>query len=71
MTTVATIIKKTGEPKAFGVPKPEEERSAANVEAEIRTRAYQIYEQRGRIDGHHLDDWLQAVSEIIRRRNAA
>jgi hypothetical protein len=54
------------------VPKRKEEQGNTNMEAEIRTRAYQIYEQRGRVDGHDLADWLQAESEtIMERREAA
>ncbi len=30
----------------------------------IRQWAQQIYEQRGRIDGFELDDWLQAETEL-------
>ncbi len=26
----------------------------------IMMKAYELYEQRGRLDGHALDDWLQA-----------
>ena len=35
------------------------------VEERIRQRAYQLYEQRGRVDGFALDDWLQAEGEIL------
>jgi Protein of unknown function (DUF2934) len=48
--------------------------SRADIEERIRRRAYEIYEQRGRIDGLDLDDWLQAETEIIgqrRKRKAA
>jgi hypothetical protein len=31
---------------------------------EIRVRAYELFEQRGREDGHDLDDWLQAEAEL-------
>ena len=31
----------------------------------IRCRAYALYELRGRKDGHDIDDWLQAESEIL------
>lgn len=34
------------------------------LEERIRVRAYQLYEQRGRRDGHALDDWLQAEAEL-------
>ena len=30
----------------------------------IRARAYRVYEERGCEHGHHLEDWLQAESEI-------
>ena len=30
----------------------------------IRSRAYSIYEQRGREHGHDLDDWLIAEAEV-------
>jgi Protein of unknown function (DUF2934) len=35
-----------------------------DLEEQIRQRAYQLYEQRGRENGHALDDWLAAESEI-------
>lgn len=31
---------------------------------EIRRRAYQLYEERGRENGRELDDWLRAQAEI-------
>lgn len=34
---------------------------------EISLVAYQLYERRGREDGHDLEDWLKA-EEIVRRR---
>jgi hypothetical protein len=30
----------------------------------VRARAYELYEVRGRIDGHAEEDWLQAESEV-------
>ena len=35
-----------------------------NLDEEIRRRAYELYEERGREDGHDLDDWLRAEAEI-------
>ncbi len=35
------------------------------VEEAVRVRAHEIYEQRGREDGHDLDDWLRAEEEIV------
>jgi len=42
-------------------------------EEQIRRRAYELYETRGREDGHAIDDWLQAEAEIFgtRRRTTA
>jgi hypothetical protein len=34
----------------------------------IRLRALELYEQRGRKNGYHLDDWLQAEAELTQRR---
>lgn len=39
-----------------------------NLEDEIRRRAYELYEQRGREDGRDLEDWLQAEEEIKQTR---
>lgn len=33
-------------------------------EQQIRSRAYELYEERGRTDGQDMDDWLRAESEI-------
>jgi len=32
---------------------------------QIAQRAYELYEARGREDGHDLDDWLRAEAEIM------
>ena len=32
---------------------------------EIAARAYQLYLERGAADGHHVEDWLQAESELM------
>jgi hypothetical protein len=34
------------------------------LEDQIRKRAYELYEQRGRQDGHDEEDWLRAKEEI-------
>ncbi|HEV2396410.1 MAG TPA: DUF2934 domain-containing protein [Candidatus Sulfotelmatobacter sp.] len=35
-----------------------------NREQEILLRAYTLYEERGREDGHDIDDWLRAEAEL-------
>jgi hypothetical protein len=47
-------------------PKPVKRDSMGTFsEEEIRTRAYQIYEFRGKIDNHEEEDWSQAETELM------
>jgi len=45
-------------------PKSDEPTVLIPIDQQIQQRAYELYEQRGRTDGHDLDDWLQAECEI-------
>ena len=36
-----------------------------NVEDQIRMRAYELYEARGFVDGHDVEDWYQAQEELL------
>ena len=45
--------------------------STVDVQEQVRRRAFELYELRGREDGHDLDDWLQAESEIVQQRTKA
>jgi hypothetical protein len=38
------------------------------LEDQIRRRAYELYEERGRTPGLDHDDWLRAESEVLNRR---
>jgi hypothetical protein len=42
---------------------------SSEIEERIRQRAYELYEQRGKVEGFALDDWLQAEVEISERRS--
>ena len=35
------------------------------VEKKVRNRARQLYDKRGKIEGHALQDWVQAESEVL------
>ena len=35
---------------------------------EISSRAYELYVERGRENGHDLEDWLQAETEVTARK---
>jgi DUF2934 family protein len=36
------------------------------VERKIELRAYELYEERGRSEGHAVDDWVTAEAEVLR-----
>ena len=38
------------------------------LEHQIRQRAYELYQECGREDGHELDDWLRAEAEITQKK---
>ena len=38
------------------------------LDHQIRLRAQELYEARGREDGHALDDWLRAEEEITKKK---
>ncbi len=38
------------------------------VERKVRERAQQLYETRGQIEGHALQDWVQAEAELLNNR---
>jgi len=35
------------------------------VERKVRSRAQQLYETRGQVEGHALEDWVQAESDVL------
>ena len=37
------------------------------IEEEIRIRAYELFEQRGRLEGYDRDDWTRAEAEVLAR----
>ena len=36
-----------------------------DLQEEVRRRAYQIYEERGMLNGFELEDWLAAETEVL------
>jgi hypothetical protein len=38
---------------------------AQRIEEEIRIRAYELFNQRGRQEGFHEDDWTRAEAEVL------
>jgi len=43
-------------------------KSPVDLEEQVRRRAFELNEQRGRENGHDLEDWLQAESEFVQQR---
>jgi DUF2934 family protein len=44
---------------------PSETGSSDGVQTRIAALAYQLYEQRGREDGHDVEDWILAEQKIL------
>ena len=53
--------------QVFGVDHTAPHGSAVDLE-EVARVAYALYERRGRVDGHDLDDWLEA-ERIVQRQS--
>lgn len=51
-------------PESLPAPQPRELLECPGVDERIRLRAYDLYEARGRAEGHALADWLAAESEL-------
>lgn len=43
--------------------------SVMTLEDEIRLRAYELYEERGRTPGFEHQDWVRAEHEVLSRRS--
>jgi hypothetical protein len=58
--------------KTLKVPIRDEARTEGHTQVElaakVRRRAYKLYEERGKTDGHAVEDWAQAEAEILRRK---
>lgn len=50
---------------------PRPNRADAQIEENIRQRAYELYQERGRVNGSPTDDWLQAKQEVLSRKARA
>lgn len=58
------VLTSTGAPNIPGVSR---DSSPADLETEIRRRAYELYERRGCTPGHENEDWLIAEREVVSR----
>jgi len=64
-TTPTPEVAPIGQPLrgSDGLP-GEFQRAQQRIEEEIRIRAYQLFEERGRQEGQHHEDWVRAETEI-------
>jgi hypothetical protein len=54
------------------LPHSDQTLTEAEIEEQIRQRAYELYQGRGGVDGDATDDWLQARKEVLNHKaNAA
>lgn len=62
---LAVMVRPDGPARKRGAADGEVEREDGKSRAErIRVAAYQLYEARGRADGHDMDDWLAAEAAL-------
>lgn len=57
-------------PRSTSDSTPAEACTPPNSEELIRRCMYDLYQQRGRADGHDVDGWLQAEAELTARSKA-
>ncbi len=48
-----------------------EDPGPVTIEEQVRARAYEMFEARGRELGHELEDWLRAEQEVNGRKSHA
>ena len=73
--TARTIEKTNGqstsqpEVKKASTINPDSAANQALLEEQIRFRAYQLFEQRGKTHGHAHEDWVRAEAELRSRQS--
>ena len=45
--------------------------SPEDLQEQIKRRAYELFEERGKVHGRDLEDWLQAEIEVLDARDLA
>jgi len=58
-----------GQPTAPTMAKAENQTEPTpEMMEQIRARAHELFEQRGREEGHDVEDWLQAEAEVTQQQ---
>lgn len=61
---IEMTARRTSPSPSSSITRPE---STPEVLERIRIRAYELFEQRGRHEGHELEDWLRAEAEVLQQ----
>jgi hypothetical protein len=61
-------MKSTGTKSAFAGKAGPKSQPSVDLQEQICRREQELYKQRGREEGHALDDWLQAEAELVKRK---
>jgi Protein of unknown function (DUF2934) len=59
-------MKSTGTKSSLAKKTERKNQAVPDQQEQVRRRAQELYEQRGREEGHALDDWLQAEAEVVK-----
>lgn len=51
-----------------GRPDKRQPQESPTIEEAIRIRAYELFEERGRENGHDQEDWLRAEEEVTGKK---
>ncbi|MGA2354119.1 MAG: DUF2934 domain-containing protein [Terriglobales bacterium] len=66
------LEKKEFEPKSMSsmsIDRPVQSlKTPSDMEEQVRRRAYELYVERGSVDGFEVEDWLQAEAELLGAR---
>jgi hypothetical protein len=68
---MAKAPRKTTTKNVLTMPKPASKAATTNPTiTDIATRAFELYCERGRQDGHDVQDWIQAERELRQTVNS-
>jgi hypothetical protein len=63
-TEVIADVELPGRPELVEEAESRQQDRPEGLDDRVRLRAYEIYQQRGMVEGAELDDWMQAEEEI-------
>ncbi len=65
VTRARTTFPKAPKPTTSAAPDKKNGHATPELESAIRTRAYELYLERGQQDGFDQDDWFRAEAEVL------